>query len=113
MTVEHRQRYRLPMTDRQWCSECGGWGEWVGFKADIGMPGMVCCPKCKGEGLVTMTERTIKRGDRVLVWATGDSVPAAPCDMWWVNIDDDIGVVAVSESAMIISPGESAQREPK
>lgn len=41
------------MTDRAWCAECGGWGEWIGTKPEAGIRGLVC----KGEGLVTMTER--------------------------------------------------------
>lgn len=49
-----------------------------------------------------MTERTFKRGDRVLVWGTLNSPTneRTPSGLWWVNVDGHAGCVAVQECDM-------------
>lgn len=63
-----------------------------------------------------MTDRQpIRRGDRVLVWATVNSPTneRTPSGLWWVNVDGNGGCVAVQEYDMVVPPGESVAKEGK
>lgn len=62
-----------------------------------------------------MTDRTIKRGNRVLVWATvtAPTNNGEPSGLWWVRLDERVGNIAIHQDAMVIPDGECADKEAK